>query len=209
MATAKWPEPKDRTLIGKRIDRMDGPVKSTGRAQYSYDVNLPGMLWARVHGSSHAHAKVIAIDTAPAESIPGVKVVWKDENLIGTEVQYIGQILAAVAAETEEAATEAVEKIKVTYEILDHQVIDQDPQFTEGRPTEREEGDVQAAFAASDVVVQGEYGIPVITHCCLESHGQVTSVRGDELYIWPSTQAVTGYADRLDEPTGIQRSKSM
>ena len=72
MASAAWPAKGDRSLIGRRIDRLDGPAKSTGRAQYAYDVNLPNMLWARLLPSPHARAEIVAIDTSAAEAMPGV-----------------------------------------------------------------------------------------------------------------------------------------
>lgn len=207
MADAKWPEKKDRILIGKSHDRLDGPEKATGRAQYSYDVNLPGMLWARTLSSPYAHAAVKAIDLSAAAAMPGVKGTWKDDDLIGKEVLYAGQIVAAVAAESEEIATEALGRIKVDYEPLEHQVIDNDPKFSDGKDSKREEGDVDKALSEADVVVEGEYGLPVITHCCLEPHGQVAEVRGGELFLWPSTQNVSRYADKLDDAIDIPRSK--
>ena len=138
MPTANWPGKDARSLIGKRIDRLDGPAKATGRAQYSYDVNLPGMLWARVLASPHARAKVKSIDTTAAEAVPGVVAAWKDAELINAEIQYAGQIVAAVAAESEEIATDALEKIKVDYEPLEHQVIDDDPKLATAKPSERQ-----------------------------------------------------------------------
>lgn len=206
MATAPWPKKDERSLIGKRISRLDGPAKSTGRAQYAYDVNLPGMLWARVLPSPHARATLKSIDTSAAEAMPGVVAVWKDEDLIDQEVRYVGQIVAAVAAESEEIATEALKEIEVAYEPLEHQVIDNDPELA-ARPSDREEGDPAQAFEDADAVVEGNYGCPVITHCCLEPHGQVAEVRDGELYLWPSTQNVSRYADRLDDAVDIARSK--
>src|SRR2546423_4434506 len=95
MAKVDWPAADKRTLIGKRIDRIDGPLKATGAAKYSYDINRPGMLWARVVTSPYAHAEVTSIDTSAAEALPGVKGVWRDTE---KEVRYAGEIVAAVAA---------------------------------------------------------------------------------------------------------------
>src|SRR5437667_2141644 len=78
MAKVDWPAADKRTLIGKRIDRIDGPLKATGAAKYSYDINRPGMLWARAVTSPYAHAEVTSIDTRAAEALPGVKGVWRD-----------------------------------------------------------------------------------------------------------------------------------
>src|SRR5262245_14718287 len=208
MPKAEWPPANKRTLIGKPIDRVDGPAKATGAAKYSYDINRPNMLWAKVITSPHPHAEVVSIDTGAAEKLDGVKGVWKDEAAIGKEVQYIGQIVAAVAATTEEIATEAASRVKVEYKPLDHQVVDSDPQFSRGNPNVKEQGNVDEAFGKSDVVHSGNYGIPVITHCCLEPHGQVSEIRDGELHVWPSTQNVSGYGDRgLSDAAGIPQNK--
>ena len=208
MATANWPAADKRTLIGKRISRVDGPAKTTGAAKYSYDQNRPNMLWARLVTSPHARAELVSIDATAAMALKGVEAVWPDDALIGKEVQYIGQIVAAVAAITEEIATEAARLVKVEYKRLDHQTVDNDPALSKDKPSKRDAGDVEKAFAEPGVVVvQGEYGCPVITHCCLEPHGQVTEVRDGELHIWPSTQNVSKYTDRLGEAVGIDQNK--
>src|SRR5437867_1594741 len=207
MPTANWPPAEKRSLIGKRIDRIDGPLKTTGTAKYSYDINRPNMLWAKLVVSPFAKAEVVSIDLEPANSMRGVKATWKDDALIGKEVQYAGQIVAAVAAETEEIANEAIHRIKVEYKPSEHQVIDTNPELSKDKPSNREAGKVDEAFPQADVVVNGQYGLPVIAHCCLESHGQVTEVRDGELYVWPSTQNVSKYSDRLGGAVGIDQSK--
>ena len=78
MPKAEWPPAEKRKLIGKPIDRADGPAKATGAAKYSYDVNRPGMLWAKLVTSSHPLAVIDSIDTSAAEAMPGVKGVWKE-----------------------------------------------------------------------------------------------------------------------------------
>jgi xanthine dehydrogenase YagR molybdenum-binding subunit len=77
-----WPVAEKRSHIGKRISRIDGPLKATGAAKYSYDINRPGMLWARILGSPHARAKVTSIDLSAAEAMPGVKATWKDDDIV-------------------------------------------------------------------------------------------------------------------------------
>ena len=204
MAKVDWPAADKRTLIGKRIDRIDGPLKATGAAKYSYDINRPGMLWARVVTSPYAHAEISGIDTSAAEALPGVKGVWRDTE---KEVRYAGEIVAAVAAVTEEIAQEAARLVKVQYKPLEHQVVDTDPALSKDKESKKDAGNVDDAFAKADKVVEGDYGIPVIAHCCLESHGQVTEVREGELYVWPSTQNVSRYSDRLGEAVGIDQNK--
>lgn len=206
MAAPQYPPADKRRLIGKRIDRLDGPVKSTGRAKYAYDINRPGMLYARTLHARHARAKVEAIDTAAAKALPGVAAVWLVGGAVGKQIEYAGEILGAVAAETEEIAAEAVSKIAVTYTVETPQIIDNDLQFAADRENKRDEGDVDAALAAAAKISEGSYGIPVITHCCLEAHGQVTEIRDNALYIWPSTQNVSKYADGLGNAVDLPQS---
>ena len=207
MATHQWPAAGERSVIGKRISRLDGPEKCTGEAKYAHDMRPEGMLYAKVVGSHYPKATINGIDTSAAEALKGVEAVWVNEDIIGDEVRYGGQILAAVAATTEEIAEEALTLVTVDYTPDEPQVIDNDKTFATGRVNRREEGDVESAFAEADVVTEGSYGCPVITHCCMESHGQVAEMRGDEMYIWPSTQNATGYGEGISESTDIPQSK--
>ena len=205
MASPNWPAADKRTLIGKRIDRIDGPLKTTGTAKYSYDINRPQMLWAKLVTSPHAKAEIVSVNLDAAAKMPGVKATWKDDSL--KDVQYVGQIIGAVAAETEEIATEAVRRVQVEYKVLEHQVVDTNPDLSKDKPSQRETGKVDEGFTQSDITHTGQYGIPVISHCCLEAHGQVTEVKDGELYIWPSTQNVSKYSDRLGEAVDIPQNK--
>ena len=197
MADYHWPPANRRNLIGKRISRVDGGWKASGRAKYTFDVNRPGMLYGKMILSPHAHAKIVKVDTSEAEKMPGVKAVHVilpgDADL---EVKWAGQEIAAVAAETEEQARDAARKIKVTYEPLPFLVADTEPakagkQFIKPE-SEQTEGDPEKGFQQSEVVSEGRYGVPVITHCCLETHGQVAEWEGDSLKVWASTQNVSG-----------------
>lgn len=205
MASPNWPAADKRTLIGKRIDRIDGPLKTTGTAKYSYDINRPQMLWAKLVTSPHAKAEIVSVNLDAAAKMPGVKATWKDDSI--KDVQYVGQIIGAVAAETEEIATEAARRVQVEYKVLEHQVIDTNPELSKDKPSQRDTGKVDEGFAQSDITISGQYGIPVISHCCLESHGQVTEVKDGELYIWPSTQNVSRHSDRLGEQVDIPQNK--
>ena len=112
MADYHWPPADQRELIGKRISRVDGPWKSSGRIKYSYDVNRPGMLHGKMVLCPYAHANIKSIDTFEAEKMPGVKAV----QIIlepGKDVLWAGQEVVAVAAETEEQARDAAEKVRV------------------------------------------------------------------------------------------------
>jgi xanthine dehydrogenase YagR molybdenum-binding subunit len=204
MADYHWPPAEKRALIGKRISRIDGPWKSSGRAKYTFDINRPGMLYGKMVLSPYAHAKIVTIDTSVAEKMPGVKGV----QLIlqpGAEVLWVGQEIAAVAAETEEQSRDAVRAVKVKYEPLPFFAREAEPSKA-GQNTkvtgEVKVGDPDTAFKEADVIHEGTYGIPVITHCCLEAHGQVMEWQGDQLKYWATTQSVSGLAGDLSRALG-------
>src|SRR5438045_433476 len=113
--------------------RVDGTLKTTGRARYTRDFSLPGMLWASFLMSPHAHARIVSIDTTAARAIPGVQAVITADDIgrkhVGRQVadwpvlaydrvRFVGDRIAAVAADTPEAAEEAVRRIEVVYEEL-------------------------------------------------------------------------------------------
>lgn len=130
--------------IGARTIRPDGADKVTGRATYSADNTMPGMIWGKVLRSPHAHAVIKSIDTSKAEALPGVKAVvtakdfvdfpidksvmlgiqdmrWMARNILAKEkALFHGHPVAAVAAISEEVAAEACKLIEVDYEVLPH-----------------------------------------------------------------------------------------
>lgn len=213
MAEYKWPEEGKRTHIGKRISRLDGPDKVSGRAKYTYDITRPGMLYGKVLRSPFAHAKIISFDLSVAEKMPGVKAV-KIIQEPGTEIQWAGDEIAVVAAETEAQAEDAMRAIKVTYEKLPHLVNEKDwdavPEASRRKPSENIAGDPAKAFADAEVVLEGEYGNDPITHCCLESHGLIAEWEDDKnLLVHQSTQSVSvnggQFAQALGLPAGNVR----
>jgi len=207
MADYHWPPADKRTLIGKRISRIDGPWKSSGRAKYTFDINRPGLLYGKMLMSPHAHAKIVAIDTSAAEAMPGVKGVQLMLNP-GDEVLWVGQEILALAAETEEQSRDAVRAVKVTYTPLPFFAREESPDKAGATNTkvtsEVKAGDPDTAFKEADVVHEGTYGIPVITHCCLESHGQAMEWDGDQLKYWASTQGVSTLSGDLSTALGKQ-----
>jgi len=201
MASEKWPEAGKRSLIGKRVTRLDGAVKSSGRAKYTYDVHRKGMLHGKMVFSPFAHAQVVSIDTSAAEKMPGVKAV---QLMIepGKEVQWQGQEILALAAETEEQARDAARAVKIQFEKLEHFVADVSPEKAgdHGRPlAEQVTGNPEQGFKEAEVTSEGIYGAPVITHCCLEAHGQVAEWEGDNLRVWASTQNVSGISGEISD----------
>src|SRR5438128_3072237 len=106
--------PKERRLIGTKVQRVDGPEKATGRAKYSFDINRPGMLHGRILRCPHAHARVRSIDVSAARKAPGVRAFYIQAPA-GTEVFFAGAEVAAIAADTEEHAEDALRLIRVDY----------------------------------------------------------------------------------------------
>jgi xanthine dehydrogenase YagR molybdenum-binding subunit len=194
MPNYSWPPMDQRKVMGKRISRLDGLAKSSGRAKYPSDLNPQGLLYGVLLTSPHAHARVRSIDTSAAEKMKGVTAV-RVISKPGTEIQWAGTEVAIVAAETEAQARDAVRAIKVDYEVLPHMVKEDDLTKVGSRAKpagEQITGDPDATFKQAGLVLsEGEYGIPVITHCCLEPHGQVIQWNGDKVQFWPSTQAVS------------------
>ena len=122
MANYQWPDPKTRPLLGKPMNRVDGPVKASGRAKYTYDLVRPGMLYGHSVKCPHAHAKVTSIDTSAAEKLPGVVGVYVI-NGPGKEIFWAGTDVVSVAAVDEPTTRDAVRAIKVEYEVLEHRVL--------------------------------------------------------------------------------------
>jgi xanthine dehydrogenase YagR molybdenum-binding subunit len=203
MASCKydWPAPGQREVIGKFTDRIDGPAKVSGRAKYTYDVNSPTLLFAKMLTCPHAHAKVKSVDLSAARAHPGVKAALVIQD-VGTEIQWAGDEVAAVAAVDEATAEDALKLIKVEYDVLPHLVREEDLSKAGDRAKpagEQKVGDPDKAFAdPAAVVSEGFYGIPVITHCCLETHGNVVEWRGPaSILTHSSTQNVSGVPSQL------------
>src|SRR5918997_6086056 len=78
---APWGENEELAIVGQPAPRIDGPARASGEARFTYDVQLPGMLWARALRSPHPHARVLSIDTSAAEALPGVVEVMTADNL--------------------------------------------------------------------------------------------------------------------------------
>ena len=234
MATYNWPTREKASVIGKPHDRLDGVAKASGTAKYTYDVNLKNQLIAKAFGCPHAHCKIKSIDVSEAKKVPGVVHIEilrplkdNDGKDVIQEIEWEGEIIAIVAAESEGAAAEGVSKIKVTFDELPIFVRDSDLEAAEkaGRtskgggkvqttkePGEKDDQDeftekeIQRLLKESKYVVEGYYGIDAITHCCLEPHGTTVEWKDGKLIAYLSTQNVSatdeGFAQGLAITSG-------
>jgi xanthine dehydrogenase YagR molybdenum-binding subunit len=211
----KYPWPAAPTLIGKRIQRLDGPAKVTGQAKYSYDINRPGGLHGRILRSPHPRARIVSIDLSAAEKAPGVKAVMAVMKA-GDTAMFQGEEVAAVAAVTEEQANDALRLIKVQYEVLPH-IATEALATREGAPLvfkdgnvkdgdTEEAGDLAAGLKAAAHTVDVSYSTQVQTHVSLETHGCVCEWDGDKLTSWVSTQAVHGTREQFAKALGIPQA---
>ncbi|MBP1769600.1 MAG: xdhA 3, partial [Candidatus Aminicenantes bacterium] len=196
---------KEFRHIGKITPRVDGREIVTGRATYTHDVRLRGMLIGKILRSPRAAAEVVSIDLAPALAVPGVKAALK---LADGKVSYAGQQVAAVAAVDERTAEKALALIKVEYKSLPS-VVDWEkardasaPQVRDGKPNvdklfEYSRGDVAKGFAEADIVVEHTYRTGFEVHNPTETHGSVAAWEGDHLVVYDSTQNIHGVRDGL------------
>ena len=122
-----WRQDTVFTVIGRGKPRVEGEAKVTGRACYAYDIRLPGQLYASILRSPYAHACIRRLDSSRAEALPGVHAVlsyanapqipWYDNSLLfDPTVRFVGDEVAAVAAESEDIARDALRLIEVEYE---------------------------------------------------------------------------------------------
>lgn len=204
-------------VIGKRVGLVDGPAKVRGLAQYTDDLFVPGMLTGRILHSPIAHARIRKIDTSRAEALPGVRAVaigaefpnrygilpiGHDETALATgKVRYGGDNVAAVAADSDAIAEEALALIQVDYEPLpayldaleamqaESDLIHDDRAHNIEKEYHHDFGDVAAGFAASDVVREERYRCPAVTHAALEPHATLAWLQPDgSMIVWSSTQ---------------------
>ena len=215
------------SVIGKNSIRVDAMEKVTGRATYAGDVYLPGMLMCKIMTSTRSHAKIVSIDTTAAEALPGVRCVitgsdypdvrfgsgaLKDRRIMAREeVFYIGEPVAAIAADDEITALEAIGLIEIKYEDIKHVVdplqaiygssvdVHSDLEDFEGfgfalggnncTMLDSDRGDVEQGFKDSDVIIEETYHTQPISQGFLEPMACVADVEANgRLDIYASTQ---------------------
>jgi len=205
-----WDLDSKLRVVKGRQPRLDGPLKVTGRAKYTFDISMPGMLWGKMVRATVPAAEIVKIDTSKAEKLPGVKAVWTTE---ARAVRFAGQDVAAVAAISPEVAEDAARLVEVTYDERPY-VTDLQKAMEEGAPTVYnpdqipdspkapvkgnvvgpivprrggQRGDIAKGLAEADVTVESTYYVPVHTHSPLETHGVIAKWEGDQLTIWSSS----------------------
>ena len=200
--------------IGQSVVRGEGPDKVTGKSVYAADVTLPGMLWGKALRSPFPHARIISIDTEQAKAVPGVHAVITaadlPDSLVGRRlrdmpvlardvVRFVGEKVAAVAAETQEAVEEALLLIDVEYEELPavfdaHEAMEPDAPTLhlemsgyEGLPQPESDinnvfahitwgqGDVEQGFAEADLVFEHTFNAQLMHQAYIEPHACVVS----------------------------------
>jgi xanthine dehydrogenase YagR molybdenum-binding subunit len=209
VAEYSWPDAKDRKLIGTDVQRIDSPLKVSGRAAYTTDVSAPGMLYARTVTSPHAHCKVLSIDTTAAQQTPGCKAVFIIQK-VGAEIFWAGDDIVAVAAIDELSAERAANAVKITYQELPHYVAYSSATGPVGyvQPMAPETvGDAETAFEKAGIVIEQTYSMPVITHCCLEPHGSLVAWTPASVDVHISTQGVSGIVTQMSKALRVPASK--
>jgi CO/xanthine dehydrogenase Mo-binding subunit len=214
------------TATAPMFIRPDGHEKVTGAGRYTADLTLTGMAIAKFRYADHPHARIVSIDTSKAKALPGVVAVVTQEDLPDVRfggyvqdrtlfakdvVRFEGEIVAGVAALTEEIATEAARSIEIEYEPLpavSDFVAAMDPAAPVIHPDldayEKDEnivatgntmayhtivkGDADAAMSQADVVVKGRYVSDASQGVPIEPRAVVAQWQGDEVTIWSSTQ---------------------
>ncbi len=214
--------------IGKNVSRIDAPSKVSGALRYAGDMIMPGMLHVHVLRSPHAHAKILSIDTSAAEAMEGVEGVITSADVPGEDgfgvfvhdqpvmargkVRYVGEAVAAVAAEDPLVARQAAAAIRVVYEPLPA-VFDAFQAMKAGAPVVHDYaqdnitkhipirvGDIEKGFAESDLVIEENYETQAIEHAYLEPEAGLCYVDHDGVVVVISpSQNITHHRHMLSK----------
>jgi CO/xanthine dehydrogenase Mo-binding subunit len=206
-ALEQWPAgPRD--TVGRPAPRQDGYQRARGEAQYTADIQLPGMLHAAILRSPFARARIREIDLRMSEKAPGVRgVLGPGTGPLTDEPAYQGAPVAAVAADTDEQARAAMRLIEVEWQQLEP-LLDPDEAVRRNElveePNHDERGDIERGLAEADVVVEAEYRTQSVLHNSMETHQSVCQWEGDDhLTVYISTQFVWGVRERVAKHFGL------
>ncbi len=201
------------TIVGTSAPRVGLAEKVRGALRYTADLKLPGMLYGKVFRSPHAHARIVRIDTAGALAVPGVLAaithhdapaerIEPDLAVLDSVVRFVGDEVAAVAAETEHLAEDALRAIAVEYEVLPH-VLDPEAALAPGAPAIHpggnllpgspmllERGDVAGGLAEADRTFEASYRTQSHSPAGMEPRAALAAWEGDRLTVWKTSRAV-------------------
>jgi xanthine dehydrogenase YagR molybdenum-binding subunit len=219
--------PAPPKVLGGKLPRIDGPLKVSGRATYTSDVNLADMLYAVPVRSTIASGRILSIDASAAKKLPGVRAVYYRGNikpffrsapaqgfsgLIDEKrppfeddvVRYYGQYVAVAVAQTMEQARAAASAVRVRYAEAAHDV---DPRLIANVPLETESarGDADAAFKSAPVQIDQTYVTPAEVHNPIELHATVAAWEGDHVTLYETSQAVMNHRDVLYQMLGVPK----
>ncbi len=198
-------------IVGKPIDRVDGPLKVTGSAVYSYEVrDAPDPAYGFVVIATIAKGRIRSIDTNAAEKSPGVLKILTYQNvpaqgidlhrkacpvLVSPEVNFYGQPVAFVIAEQFEQARAAAYLVQVAYDehagkysMPGHAGDAVSPEEQQGSPVDTSNGEFEKAFAAAPVKLDATYTTPLQTHTMMEPHATIAMWEGDKLTLFTANQ---------------------
>lgn len=219
------------SVVGKRVQRIEGFDKVTGDSQFIADIFLPGMLVGKVLRSPYPHARIRHIDTSKAEKLAGVRAVVTAEDTIKRpwgaffadqyilsvgKTRYVGEEVAAVAAIDPDIAEEAIDLIEVDWEPMQG-VFDAEEAMQDGAPLvhddkpnniamhlDLERGNIAQAFAESDVIVEDTFTSMPQWHCSIETIGSVADYATSGKYtIYMNTQTLFNARYRIATALGV------
>lgn len=219
--------------IGKSVPRVDGIMKATGEVKYLPDIEMQGMLYGKILRSEEPHAIIKEIDITQAAELPGVRAVitGKDistrkysfiPNLADKEilcigkVRFIGDEIAAVAADTNEIAENAIRLIKVKYESLpavfdsieamnsNNVLVHEEKKTNVAAVFTKSFGDIEKGFSESDYIFEDEFETARQAHCCMETRGCIVKYDlSGKVTIWMPTQLQHRSRKQISDATGI------
>jgi len=213
-------------VVGQPLDRIEGPLKTTGTAPYAYERHdvAPNAAYGYVVGAAISNGRIASIDSTRARAAPGVLAVVTADNagplgkgklnaarlLGGPTVEHYHQAIALVVAETFEQARSAAALVNVAYlpaaGNFDLDGAKNSPQ-RRTRDSDRKVGNFADAFAAAEVRLDETYSTPDQSHNMMEPHASTAAWNGDMLTIWTSNQMINNTTNDLAATLGIPRDK--
>jgi xanthine dehydrogenase YagR molybdenum-binding subunit len=215
-------------VVGRPVDRIDGPLKTTGTARYAYERHdvVANPAYGYVVGAAIAKGRIKSIDLAAAKRAPGVLTIvtaatagklgkgkYNTANLLGgPEVQHYQQAIAVVVAETFEQARAAAQLVRVDYDRTKGVFDLASAKGSAVKPDEEEKpdtavGDFAGAFAAAPVQLDATYTTPDQSHAMMEPHASIAAWDGDSLTLWTANQMIDWGRTDVATTLGIPKEK--